>query len=174
MRRISLAFIVTILGATACLAQTETQRQGWVGYDFMLGQWKGEGTGSPGEGVGGFTFAPDLQGEILVRKNYAVYPATSSRPGFRHDDLMIVYHDPSGESRAMYFDNEGHAIAYHAGLKPGGTAVFVSDSGATGPRFRLTYTKIGPDSLGILFEIAPPPNPEKFSPYINARAYRVH
>lgn len=173
MRPISHAFILVILEATACLAQTEAKRQGWDGYDFMLGEWKGEGTGSPGEGVGGFSFASDLQGGILVRKNYAVYPATSSRPGFRHDDLMIVYHDPSGETRAVYFDNEKHVIPYRVDVEPSKKAVFLSDSTAAGPRFRLTYSTIAADSLGILFEIAPPDKPGSFAPYITARAYRI-
>jgi hypothetical protein len=34
-------------------------------------------------------FQPDLQGEILVRKNRAEYPATKERAEFVHDDLMI-------------------------------------------------------------------------------------
>ncbi len=141
---------------------------------FLLGEWIGEGEGAPGEGSGGFTFAPDLQGKVLVRTNYAEYPATAERPAFRHDDLMIVYADPQGTgSRAMYFDSEGHVIAYaveesREPLK----VLFVSDAISGTPRYRLTYTATGPDSLDLTFEVAPPGEPEAFATYITARARR--
>ncbi len=82
--------------------------------------------------------------------------------------------DPAGETKAMYFDNEGHVISYRVNLGPSKSIVFVSDSAMAGPRFRLTYTVVAADTLGIRFEIAPPGKPELFSPYITAQAYRVH
>src|SRR5690349_5925928 len=83
------------------------------GLQFLLGEWIGEGGGGPGEGSGAFAFARELQGKVLVRTNYAEYPASAERPAFRHDDLMIVYTDPpSGRPHAIYFDSEGHVIEY--------------------------------------------------------------
>ena len=173
MRRISRVVLVMVLGSACALAQNANEQSRWNGYDFLLGTWRGVGTGTPGEASGGFTFGRDLQGTVLVRKNYAVYPSTSSRPGFRHDDLMLVYHGSAAETRAMYFDNEGHVIAYQVRLDPSQKVVFLSDSSATAPRFRMTYTALAEDSLGILFEIAPPGKPDSLVPYITARAYRV-
>ncbi len=71
----------------------------------------GEGGADPGQGVGGFTFSLDLQNTVVVRKNYADYPATKDRPAFSHNDLMVIYGE--GEKmRAIYFDNEQHVINY--------------------------------------------------------------
>lgn len=106
-----------------------------------------------------------------MRKSYAEYPATDERPASRHDDLMIVYADAEGRLRADYFDSEGHVIRYaiHAG---GDSAEFVSDAVAGAPRFRLTYTKSGPEQLSLKFEIAPPGKPDSLKTYIDATLRR--
>ena len=145
----------------------------WDVWQFLLGEWVGEGDGTPGQGSGGFTFAFDLDGKILVRKNYAEYPATNAKPAYRHDDLMIIYEAPEGIFRANYFDSEGHvinyAIEFSADQK---TTTFISDRLTAAPRFRFTYEKIDVEHLGIQFEIAPPGKPDDFSIYIQASAYR--
>ena len=47
--------------------------------NFLLGEWIGEGSGSPGEAAGEFSFTSDLQNTILVRKSSARYPAQTGR-----------------------------------------------------------------------------------------------
>jgi hypothetical protein len=137
-----------------------------------MGEWVGEGTGMPGEGAGGFSFAYDLQNTVLVRKNFADYPATKDRPAFRHEDLMIVYQE-GGKTRATYFDNEQHVINYSVSVSVDSSSiVFVSDASASSPRFRLTNKKSGTDKIAITFEIAPPGKPEAFTRYIEAKARR--
>ncbi len=80
---------------------------------FLVGSWAGEGGGAPGQGSGSFSFTPDLQGKILLRKSFAEYPAANGNPAARHDDLMVVYRDgPSRRLRAIYFDSEDHTIEY--------------------------------------------------------------
>ena len=144
----------------------------WEGYQWLIGEWIGEGTGSPGEGSGGFTFTPDLQNTILVRKNFANYPATKDRPAFSHNDLMVVYHE-NDKVRAVYFDNEQHVINYTVTFSKDSTSiVFISDIVPGAPRFRLTNAKQGTDSMRITFEIAPPGQPESFNRYIDAVARR--
>jgi hypothetical protein len=144
----------------------------WNAFKFLVGEWVGEGTGAPGEGSGGFTFSYDLQSTVLVRKNYANYPATRDRPAFTHDDLMIVYQE-AGNTRAVYFDNEQHVINYSVTLATDSNSiVFVSDAVPSTPRFRLTNTKAGTDKITITFEIAPPGKPESFTRYIEASARR--
>jgi hypothetical protein len=60
-------------------------------------------------------------------------------------------------------------VIHYAGEFPGeGTIVFVSAE----PRFRLTYTKLGPEKAGIRSEIASPGKPLAFAPYIAATAHR--
>ena len=144
----------------------------WDAFKFLIGEWIGEGTGAPGEGTGGFTFSYDLLNTILVRKNYANYPATKDHPAFTHDDLMIVYQE-GGKTRAIYFDNEQHIIHYDVTVSAdSNSVVFVSDVAPATPRFRLTNTKAGTDKIKITFEIAPPGKPESFARYIEAVARR--
>lgn len=143
----------------------------WGPVQFLVGQWTGEGGGDPGTGSGAFTLAPDLQGKILVRKNFATYLAAAGRPAFRHDDLMIVYRDePSSELRATYWDSEGHVIAYAVQPAAEGGVTFLSDAPPTRMRYRLTYLPAGKDKIKIRFEIAPPG--KDFTTYLEAAAHR--
>jgi hypothetical protein len=144
----------------------------WSGFEFLIGEWIGDGTRSPGEATGGFTFGYDLQKTVLVRNNFANYPATKDRPAFTHNDLMIVYQE-AGKTHAVYFDNEQHVINYTVSLlKDQSSVVFVSDPSPSSPRFRLTNSKDGDKKIKILFEIAPPGKPEAFAKYIEASAHR--
>jgi hypothetical protein len=143
----------------------------WGPVEFLVGRWMGDGGGEPGTGSGAFTLEPDLQGKILVRKSFATYPAAAGRRAFRHDDLMIVYRDEaSAELRAMYWDNEGHVIAYAVRAAADGGVTFVSDAPPGKMRYRLTYLPAGKDKIKIRFEIAPPG--KEFSAYLEAAAHR--
>ncbi len=145
----------------------------WHAWQFFIGDWVGAGSGQPGEGSGGFRFAFDLQGQILVRRNYAEYPATLEKPAYRHDDLMIIYPESENHFRADYFDNEGHVIHYAIEFSADNSRlIFVSEVLPSAPRFRFTYETLSDDRLGIQFEIAPPDHPEGFAQYITATARR--
>ncbi len=147
----------------------------WAGWRFLIGEWEGTGGGQPGEaGGGGFRFAPDLDGRVLVRRSYAEYAATAGRPAFRHDDLMLVYREsPGAESRALYVDNEGHVIHYTAAVDTGaGRVVLTSLPDPRAPRFRFTYRRLSPDSLAFRFDIAPPGQPDSFAVYVQGTARR--
>jgi len=147
----------------------------WGPLQFLIGQWTGDGGGDPGQGSGAFSFTPDVQGKVLIRKSFAEYPAAKGKPAYRHDDLMVVYRDEASRKlRATYFDNEDHVIQY-AIEASGKDVVFTSDGPVPGekqsaPRFRFTYTSAGPDQLSLKFEIAPPG--KDFAPYITATAHR--
>jgi hypothetical protein len=159
-----------ILILAALFAVAAYAAEDWGPVRFLIGRWKGEGSGQPGQGTGAFSFAPDLIGTVLVRKNFAEYPSANGKPAFRHEDLMIVYRDEASKAlRATYFDSEGHVIPYRVEAIGEGV-VFVSD-GATGiTRYRLTYTGAGPDQIRLKFEIAPPG--KDFATYIEASARR--
>ena len=174
-RLITIALFLLVALCTSCdplFAQQPAKAVNWDAFRFLLGEWVGEGGGDPGQGVGGFTFALDLQNTILVRKNYADYPAVKDRAAFSHNDLMVVYKEGE-ETRAIYFDNEQHVINYTVTFsKDSNSVVFLSDVIASAPRFRLTNAKTGNDSMSITFEFAPPGKPEAFTRYINANARR--
>ncbi|MBZ5631419.1 MAG: hypothetical protein LAO06_21405 [Acidobacteriia bacterium] len=165
---------VLVLSATMAAAQ-ELPKDRWADWQPFLGAWEGAGGGGPGQGSGGFTFTPELQGAVLVRHNYAQYPASKDKPAYRHDDLMVIYPDPSGkQTRADYWDNEGHVIHYSVEFTDGAhKLVMVSEAGQPGPRYRLTYVQTGANDLKLTFEIAPPETPEKFTTYIEALAKRT-
>ena len=134
--------------------------------EFLLGDWEGGGGGTPGQSLGGTSFAPGLQDRVLIRTNFAVTAATGTTPASRHDDLMIVYADERGAVRADYYDNEGHVIRYTVTAPRPGQAIFTSEATAAGPQYRLTYDA-GPSGIvSGTFAIAPPGKPGAFAPYL--------
>ncbi|MDD5543653.1 MAG: hypothetical protein PHX83_10815 [Acidobacteriia bacterium] len=135
--------------------------------NFLLGRWEGAGGGTPGQGGGFSEFTKDLQGRVIVRRNSADYPATSNRPAYSHNDLMIIYCDASKTLRADYYDNEGHVIRYAIHTDTLNGVVFVSDPLPKEPRYRLTYKPSPAGQLEGKFEIAPPGKPETFSTYLS-------
>jgi hypothetical protein len=134
--------------------------------EFLTGDWEGSGSGTPGQGQGGTTFAPGLQDRVLIRTNVAITAASGTTPASRHDDLMIVYVDERGAVRADYYDNEGHVIRYAVTSPRPGQAVFTSDATAAGPQYRLTYDARPSGVVSGTFAIAPPGKPGAFSPYL--------
>jgi hypothetical protein len=142
-----------------------------AGVEALIGEWTGAGTGAPGEGNGGFTFRRDLQGKVIVRKNFAEYPPTKNRPAYRHEDLMIMYEDSSKMLQADYWDNEGHVIHYAVAMSPDRCIVtFESPRTTTDAAYKLRYTFKSPDEMSIDFQIAPPG--KDFGNYITASAKR--
>jgi hypothetical protein len=146
----------TILFATLLAALPLSAQSGdaaWKKFDFMLGKWvgaAGEKETPHGAGQGGFSFEPELNQKIIVRRNHAEYTSE-----VKHDDLMIIYLDAPDTPRAIYFDTEGHVIRYNVTFPEASKAIFESEASLPGPRYRLTYWMNGP-SMDGKFEIAPP------------------
>jgi hypothetical protein len=147
------------------------QNQAWSNWSWLLGEWKGEGSGQPGQGGGTFSFQPELDGKIMVRKSHSEYPASGNRPATIHDDLMIISLDFGGNAtKAIYFDNEGHTISYTISYAPK-TIVLLSDKIANVPVFRLTYTLLEDAIVNTKFEMSQ--DGEKFMTYIEGKSKRV-
>lgn len=163
--------LVLLLACSLAAVRAQT-KDPWADWMPFLGTWQGTGSGDPGQGRGEFSFAPEVQGAVLVRHNYAEYPPSKDKPAYRHDDLMVIYPGADNhKARADYWDNEGHVIHYEVELSAG-KLVFVSDPAQAGPRYRLTYVKTGEDELKLTFEIAPPADRDGFKTYIEASARR--
>jgi len=166
-RRVLLVFAAALtLGAIAG-AQTPAPLQP---LGFLIGDWEAVGT-PPGES-GAFIFSLAVQERIIVRTNYAQYPARDGRPATRHDDLMVIF--PEGDAlRADYFDSEQHVIHYTVTPRSPTEVVFLSDVKPSEPRYRLTYT-LGDDRLlKGAFDIAAPGAPEAFKSYLTWSARRL-
>lgn len=168
----ALALTLAALGFLAVPGAAAADGGPWDAFQFLLGDWVGGGSGQPGQGSGEFSFRPDLQGKILVRRHRAELPAGQGGPARVHEDLMVVYPGAGpAPARAMYFDNEGHVIRYavRPATDPAGL-VFTSDVEPSAPRFRLTYTKTSGETVSIRFEVAPPGKPEEFRSYLEGTA----
>jgi hypothetical protein len=162
-RKLALCLVSLVL---ISFAQGQQAKSGvdWKPLAWLIGDWSGGGNGAPGQGSGSFSFQPDLQGKILVRRSFAAYEATADKPAYRHDDLMVVY--PEGKGfQAIYFDSEEHMIRYAVEVSAdASTIAFVSDAAAGSPRFRLTYHRTSETTLSGKFEVAPPDKP--FATYL--------
>ena len=140
-------------------------------FSWLLGQWKGEGSGKPGEGTGTFTFAYDLDKKVIVRKSHSEYPATDKKPLIIHDDLMVVYNDATGApAKAIYFDNEGHTINYNIAYADK-TIILLSEKTTGAPIFRLSYALLDAQTVNTKFEISN--DGQKFMTYVEGKSVKV-
>ncbi|NVO20233.1 MAG: hypothetical protein HXX13_11060 [Bacteroidetes bacterium] len=145
----------------------------WEKWEYLVGEWKGEGTGKPGEGIGTFSINKDLSDKILVKKGHTEFPPIGLEAGYNHDDLMIVSLDFNGNpNQSIYFDNEGHTIHY-AIVYTENEIVFTSEAIPNLPRFQLKYQKLGEKKVNIIFAIASPQSPEEFKTYIEGKSNKI-
>jgi hypothetical protein len=162
---------VMLLGVSQLQAQNQAAKLDSK-WSAMVGEWAGEGSGNPGSGAGTSSFQYDLQKQVLVRRSHSEYPAAGGRPATVHDDLMVIYPGTGEESRAIYFDNEGHVIEYTATWSAAGdTLTFLSKPTSGAPQFRLIYKKAEAQTLTVAFEMAPP-GQSAFKPYVSGRLKR--
>jgi hypothetical protein len=171
MRRNTLISLVIMTFVLFAAAQQGAPLPDWKAFQFLVGDWVGEGSGSPGQGAGGFTFALELQGRVLVRHNRTEFPAGPDRPAFIHDDLLVVYQEKDG-IKADYWDNEGHVIHYLVELTAEGLITFISEKQPGAPRLRLSYQRLGEARVDILFEMSTPDKPDDFKVYLHGKARR--
>jgi hypothetical protein len=143
----------------------------WTKWNWIIGEWNGEGSGQPGQGGGTFNFAFDLDHKIIVRKSHSEYPSSDNKPAIVHNDLMVIYPDSTGiPSKAIYFDNEGHTINYSLTYHDF-SIVFLSDRSNNEPIFRLTYTMRDIATANTKFEISQ--DGKNFTTYIEGMSQKV-
>ena len=167
--KINLVITITLIGLfTTCFGQQNTT---WEKWNWLIGEWVGEGTGQPGQGGGYFTFKTDLENNILVRKSHSEYAASGNRPKIIHDDLMIIYPGQAGNQfRSIYFDNEGHSINYLITFSEN-SIIFTSEKMPDVPVFRLTYKLLDKETLNTKFEISQ--DTVNFSTYIEGKSKKT-
>jgi hypothetical protein len=147
------AAAVLLLSAVALVRAQ--QPPSWEKLQFLLGTWVSTGSTELGSADGTASFTEDLGRHVLVRRSFADYKS-GPQAGTHHDDLMVIYRETDdAPPRAIYFDSEGHVIRYTVTVKSDNRAVFESEPSAPGPRYRLSYARLG-SALNGTFEIAAP------------------
>lgn len=160
--------ILTIVIAGFFMTCSGQRNSTWDKWNWLMGEWVGQGSGQPGQGGGTFSFKPELDQNILVRKSHSEYPETASKPKVIHDDLMIVYMDQTGNpTKAIYFDNEKHTISYSITYSDH-SIVLTSDKIPNVPVFRLTYTLLDLETVNTKFEMSQ--DGEKYFTYIEGKS----
>jgi hypothetical protein len=158
-------FFVIVIGCIGVSSAAEND------LNFLIGDWIGGGSGQPGQGAGSFSFKQDLQNHIIVRRAHSEYPPTKDKPAIIHDDLLIIY---ANQSKAIYFDNEGHVIHYDLTTDPKTkNATFLSTDPAPLPLFKLTYTQSSADQITITFEISPTGKTQDLKTYLTGTAKKA-
>ena len=169
--------LLAFLAATAIAgsAPRPADTPGLSALKFLEGKWVGEGSSEAGRGGGYATFEEDLQGKAIVRRNHAEYPASHDRAEYKHDDLMVIYIDPSAKGvRAFYTDNEGHVIQYAVSVSAdGNTVTFLADRDATAPQYRLTYARLAEDKMSIVLEARGANQEGQFQKVVEGRMQRA-
>ena len=167
--KLLILFIILFLNPSS-FAQQRTNS--WDKFAYLLGSWKGEGSGTPGQEEGTFSFKMDLDKNILVRKSRSEYPATENKSAAIHNDLMIIYRDATGTpGKAIYFDNEKHIINYAITFPSIKEITFTSDKIPNIPTFRLTYRIIDDVTVDTIFEISK--DGEHFFAYIQGKSKKA-
>lgn len=152
-KRILLFFIIALLLPGSYRAQNKSEVNPLLKLDFLIGEWTGIDEGNQ-KSSGGSTFYFSLDSNVIIRNNYADYPAANGRPAISHKDLMVIY-KAKDSIMASYYDNEGHIINYVISADSN-KAVFTSVPREGEPQFRLSYVITGSTTLDCIFEIAPP------------------
>jgi hypothetical protein len=148
--------------ALASTAQAQT-RANLSALNFLLGDW--DAIELPAGESGAFNFSLAVQDRIIVRTNYAKYPARDGKPATRHDDLMVIFMEGNAV-KADYFDSEQHVIHYLVQPSGPNEVVFVSEPRAGEPRYRLSYTLVANGRLKGTFESASSEAPDHFKPLL--------
>lgn len=172
MKTILLMPLLLLLCA-AHMAHAQAPDSLWHPFEYLVGEWIGEGDGSGGQNSGTATFAFDLEKHVLVRKNHALQPAMNGRPAGVHDDLMMIFHEQGRGMRALYVDNESHVIRYDIRVSAAGdTLEFLSERQPGAPRFRLLYARTGERTADVSLDMAAPNAPDVFRHYVTGRTVK--
>lgn len=167
-KKIFLIGVLFLFAGGICFSQNNSSISN---FQWLIGEWKGEGSGKPGQGEGSFSFQFDLDSKILKRKSHTEFPSNNNSPAI-HEDLMILYSDFSGGlSNAIYFDSEGHIINYSVTTSDT-SIIFLSERIAVDiPIFKLTYTLLDKNTVNTKFEMSQDGN--TFTTYIEGKSKRM-
>jgi hypothetical protein len=141
MKRWVMALIVCCSLPIAAQTAASSTPDPWKALSFLEGTWAAKAHGDAGAAASGrYTFQWELDGHVLARHS-TTDPNCKGPASFdcTHGDLLYVFQNAPGQPlKAIYFDNEGHAIHYDVATPTSTSVVFLSEP-APGPQFRLSY-----------------------------------
>ena len=133
--------------------------------EFLLGTWEAKTTGGTAgaQSTGVYSFSLELEKHIMARHGAGANCKAPEDFNCDHSDLLYLY--PEGQTiKAIYFDNEGHTIHYDVTTPTANSAIFLSESSAPGPQFRLVYERKD-SALSAKFQMRMP-NQTEFKSYL--------
>jgi hypothetical protein len=149
----------------------------WTNLKFLIGLWRGNGSGQAGTSNVERSYQLILNGKFLQVRNKSTYAPQSQNPqGEVHEDLGLISYD---ETRKIYvfrqFHIEGFVNQYVMDyLAPDGkTIVFTSESIENIPagRAKESYQVVNPDEFIETFELAAPG--KNFELYVRSQFKRI-
>ncbi len=150
--------------------QTPKQEDIWQPFEFLAGDWRGQGHGEPGVGNYERQYRFIFNKKFIEIKNKSSWAPSQQNPqGEIHEDIGYISYDKARKTYVLrQFHIEGFVNQYklESISADGKRIVFVSEAIeniAPGWRARETYQKIGDDEFSEIFELAPPN--EGFAPY---------
>ena len=168
-------FILLLFACSGIFSQNNPGDTTWSQWQSLIGTWKGNNSGEPGQGEGYFTFGFELNGNVLIRKGHTVFPGHENQPARIHDDILVIYKDTSAvPDKADYFDSEGHVLHYYITYNGNSTIVLTSIPVKDNPVFRLTLIKMDNLTTDIKFEYAMQKNPEDFKIHVEGVVTKVN
>jgi hypothetical protein len=135
----------------------------WAPFRFFVGNWQGQGEGTPGMGKGVQTFEFILRGTFLHVRNKAVFDPQDKNPqGEIHEDWGVFSYDKARKTFILrQFHVEGFVNQYVLENAPpdGKMFVFVTEAIENipaGVKARLTYKVLDVDTFEQTFDLARP------------------
>ena len=150
----------------------------WTNLKFLIGSWRGIGSGQAGSSNVARSYQLILNEKFLEVRNKSTYPPQSQNPqGEVHEDLGLISYDEARKAFVFrQFHIEGFVNQYVMDyLAPDGkTIVFTSESIEnipTGWRARESYQVVNPDEFTETFELAAPG--KEFELYVKSLFKRI-
>jgi len=150
----------------------------WTNLKFLIGSWRGIGSGQAGSSNVARSYQLILNEKFLEVRNKSTYPPQSQNPqGEVHEDLGLISYDEARKAFVFrQFHIEGFVNQYVMDyLAPDGkTIVFTSESIEnipTGWRARESYLVVNPDEFTETFELAAPG--KEFELYVKSLFKRI-
>ncbi len=131
-------------------------------FDWLVGEWQGYGEFSDRVTFIHKRFAYEVAGVFFVERTLDMFPPPEPSTEFEvHQDFAVLHrNNQTGEFTATTFFVETYVTTAAVRVLEDGQSFVVESTSIQnappGMRTRMTYRKLAPDELGLLFELAPP------------------